>query len=565
LSINFLGLNSGFDSAALVQQLIQVETQSRIQPLQTKKRTLETERTFIGAVGTDIGNLRTKLNIDNLHDGTDTLFPRLVTSTDTDKEFFTVTADGSAVPQQFNIEIDQLATSTVRRSTASISAGITGATVLDDIATKGTVAIASGTVTINGVTQTLTVNTATDDVNDILSFFQSFGGVGATLNANGHIDLTGITSLGGAGDTSNLISALGFNNATISGANVSSLQNLDAMKASSNLNTIGVNGTNININGEDITFDPANDSINDLITRINSNVDTKVTASYDALNGKIVLTNDDTGALSLTVSSSDSNILTLFNITGGETLGDNAEFSVSTINGGATLVSNSNTVEGIVDGLTIQLSDVTTSAKTVTITQDKDSYRKNIEAVLKDTATLVKKLEAQKGSFARSFAQTIKNTISTYFSAATNTYKSGVELGITTTLDGDNKFSSYSIDEDTFEDALAADEASVHAVLYGKTGTVVDPMSDASSGILVQLRELLDAYSDPDVEANGILFAKEESLDTQISNVEDDIESRQASITAYEKRLKAQFTALDTVSAQLQSQQAALSAFTGAG
>ncbi len=563
MSINFLGLNSGFDSAALVQQLVQAETQSRIQPLQVKKNTLQTEKTFISGVSTDVGNLRTKLNIDDLLSGTDTLFPRSVSTTDSDKKFLEVTADGSAVPQKFTINIDHLATSTVRRSTASISAGITGATILNNIATKGAVAISSGTVTINGTTQTLTVDPAIDDVNDILTFLQSFAGVGASLNANGHIDLTGITSLGGAGDTGNLISALGFNNATISGGNVSSLQNLDAMKPSSKLNTIGINGTNLNINGEDITFDPANDNINDLMTRINSNVATKITASYDSLNGKIVLANDDTGAVSLTVSSSDSNIVSLFNLSGGQVLGDNAEFSISNINGGATLVSNSNRVVGLVDGLTIKLNKATTSPEAVTIGQDKDSYRKNIEAVLKDTSTLIKKLETQKSSFARSFAQSLKSTITTYFSNATNTYKSGVELGIKTTLDGDNKFSAYTLNATTFNAALGADEASVHAVLYGKTASVVDPVSDGSSGILVQLRALLDVYSDPKVATNGLLFSKGESVTTQISNTQDDINSRQATIAAYQKRLKAQFSALDTVSAQLQSQQAALSAFTG--
>ncbi len=546
-----------------MQQLVQAETQSRIQPLQVKKNTLQTEKTFISGVSTDVGNLRTKLNIDDLLSGTDTLFPRSVSTTDSDKKFLEVTADGSAVPQKFTINIDHLATSTVRRSTASISAGITGATILNNIATKGAVAISSGTVTINGTTQTLTVDPAIDDVNDILTFLQSFAGVGASLNANGHIDLTGITSLGGAGDTGNLISALGFNNATISGGNVSSLQNLDAMKPSSKLNTIGINGTNLNINGEDITFDPANDNINDLMTRINSNVATKITASYDSLNGKIVLANDDTGAVSLTVSSSDSNIVSLFNLSGGQVLGDNAEFSISNINGGATLVSNSNRVVGLVDGLTIKLNKATTSPEAVTIGQDKDSYRKNIEAVLKDTSTLIKKLETQKSSFARSFAQSLKSTITTYFSNATNTYKSGVELGIKTTLDGDNKFSAYTLNATTFNAALGADEASVHAVLYGKTASVVDPVSDGSSGILVQLRALLDVYSDPKVATNGLLFSKGESVTTQISNTQDDINSRQATIAAYQKRLKAQFSALDTVSAQLQSQQAALSAFTG--
>ncbi len=565
MAINFLGLNSGFDSGALVKQLVELEVQSRIQPLQTKLNTLKSDKTFFEAVDTDVRALKTLMNIDNLLDGSDTLFPRSVSSTDSDNEFITITADGTAAPQTFDIEVQQLATSTVRRSTANISAGITGATILDNIATKNAVEITDGTVTINGVTQTLAVDTAVDDVNDLITFFNSFAGVTASLNVNGHLDLTGLTSLGGAGDTSSLLNALGLDSAAITMGNASGLQNLDAMKPSSNLNTLGINGTNININGEDITFNPATDSITELITRINGNADTKVTAAYDSLNGQIVLTNDDTGAISLTLSSTDSNIITLFNLTAGETLGDNAEFTISTLNGGTTLISNSNTVEGLITGVTIDLEGLTSGPETITISQDKDAYREQIQDILDKTGAIVKKLEGKKDSFSRSFSQAIKSIISTYFSGATNSYKSAIEIGIAISLDGDNKFSGYTIDQDIFEDALDSDEGSLNALLFGQDGSSIDPLSDLSDGIFVQLRDLLDLYADPDVEANGILYSKEESLDTQITSTQDTMESRQASIDAYEKRLKAQYAALDTVSAQLQSQQSALSAFTGGG
>ncbi len=561
MSINFLGLNSNFDSGALVQQLIQIEVQARIRPLQTKKSNLESEKKYIGEVNTAVVDLRSKMDIDDLHDGTETLFPRAVTSTDTDNEYFEVTTEGTAVPQQFNITVAQLATSTVRKSSSDVSAGITGATILDNIAVKNNTAISSGTVTINGETRTLTVNTATDDVNDIISFLDGFTGVNASLNANGHIDLTGLTSLGGAGDTSTLLSSLGFDNARITATNASSLQNIDALKSGSLLSSIGINGTNLTINGESITFNPAVDTINTLVTRINSNIDTKITASYDALNGRIVFTNDDTGAVSLTVSSTDSNIITKLNLSAGETLGNNAEFTISTINGGTTLVSNSNTVEGIIEGVTIELKQATVGTETVTITQDKDAYRERVEDILGDISSLISKLEGNKDSFSRGFAQSIKNIMASYFSSATDTYRSGVELGIESTLDSENNFSSYTIDQETFDDALDSDEASVHAVLFGKSGTVISALSDASSGILVQIKELLDTYSDPDVTANGLIGSKEESIDTQISTAEDDIERRQESIDAYEKRLKAQYAALDSISTQLQSQQAALSAF----
>ncbi|MCE2928666.1 MAG: hypothetical protein LW817_03440 [Candidatus Caenarcaniphilales bacterium] len=36
-NVSFLGLNSNFDSAGLVEQLVNVETQAKVRPLQTKK------------------------------------------------------------------------------------------------------------------------------------------------------------------------------------------------------------------------------------------------------------------------------------------------------------------------------------------------------------------------------------------------------------------------------------------------------------------------------------------------------------------------------------------------
>lgn len=561
MSINFLGLNSGFDSGALVQQLVQVEVQNRIRPLETKQRNLEAEKDFISEISTEVAELRTAMGIDDLLDGTTTLLPRGVSSTDTDEEFLSVEADGSAAPQTFDLEINQLASNTKRTSTADVVAGITTATILDDVATKGAVTISTGTVTINGETQTFSLDTSTDDVADLVTFLDSFTGVSASYNANGHIDLTGVTSIGGAGDTSNLMSALGFNNAEISGGAVSSLQNLDALRPSDTLDTAGINGTTITINGEDITFDPSTTTINNLITTINSTPDTKVTASYDSLNGKFVLTNDDTGAISLTLSSSDSNIITQLNLSAGEVLGNNAEFTISTINGGTTLVSNDNEVTGIIDGVTLNLNKITSSAETISITRDKDAYRERIETILTSTSDLIKNLEAEGTSFATGFAQAIKNVITSYFSSATDTFKSGVEIGITSSLDADNNFSSYTIDQDTLEAAMDDDITAVHAVLFGSSGSSISPLSDGSDGIFVALQSLLDAYRDPDVPGEGILGDKSESVDTLIDNVEDDIESAQDSIDAFQARLQAQFSQLDVLTAELQNQQSALSGF----
>lgn len=559
MSVSFLGLNSSFDSAALVEQLVAIETQNKVRPLETKRSELESNRSFLNSVGSSISSLQDLLQIEAIGDGDESLFPKSITSSDDDNEFVTVTAEDTAVSQTFDVTVSQLATNTVKKSANSVSIGINGASVLNTASYKGGATLSSGTVTINGETQTYTVDPATDDVNSMLTFLSSFTGITATLEANGHIKLDGVTNLGSSGDTSNLISALGLNNAEIVGGEVTGIQNIDVPLGSAKLSALGINGTVLTVNGTDISFDPAADSINDLVSRINTTTNAKVDASYDALNGELVLTNEETGALSLTLSSADSNIVTQLALT-DETLGDNAEFTISTLNGGATLVSNDNSVSGLIAGVTLDLEKATTGPVTITIGDDKQAYKDKINEVLDEVNDLIQRLNNRGDSFSRGLSSQIKNQISTFFSGSTaDAFKSGIEIGIKSSLDGDNKFSGFTLDETIFDAALDSNPAAVSTVLYGKTGTVVNALDDGSSGIFVLLNDLLDGYVDPDVPSEGIISQVTDSISNQINATDDAIERQENSIESLETRLRRDFTQLDLLNAEAQRQQAAVS------
>jgi flagellar capping protein FliD len=771
LSVSFLGLNSSFDSAALVQQLVDLDTQNKIRPLENKKLTLQRERDYLSGMQSNISSLSSTLDISNIIKGNVELFPRSVTSTDTEKKYLDISTTDSAVPQSFSVSVSKLATNTVRKSASPLSIGVTGTSIMDSASYKngvklkaGTVTIngttldfsptsgtgtkiesaspaslgitglskldqltftsssslTGGTVTLNGETLTYTVDPALDDLDSMISFLNSFSGITASYN-DGHIDLSGLTSIGDSSDSSNLLPLVGLSGATISGGNASSsknldaprnsdtlasfgingtvitvngidinfdpatdtistlltsinsnsaadvtasynsstgemsivnktlgpnpltissldsniinsfdladttlgggddidtlltffsgfagvsanlvsgrielsgitsiggagdtsnliyglgldnssinaglargLQNIDAPKGSSKLSDLGINGTKLTINGTEISFDPNLDTVNDLIKSINTSPATKISAAFDALNGEIVFTNDDTGALSLTVGSSDSNIVNQLNLT-DEVLGDNAEFSISTLNAGATLTSNDNSVSGLIEGVTIELKDITSSPVNVVIGEDKAAYQDRLKGVLDQVNSIIKNLDANGSSFSRSLSQQIRSKITTYFSASTNdTYKSIISIGISSSLDGENKFAGYSIDSSTFEEALATDPSAVHSLLYGSpdADSVIDPMDDGSSGILVLLNDLLESYVDPDVPSNGILYQVSDSVSSQISRTDDSIERTQDSIDAMEKRLRAQFANLDVAMAEMQRQQSELS------
>jgi flagellar hook-associated protein 2 len=573
LSTSFLGLNSSFDSGALITQLINLETQSKITPLETKKTNLNTENTFLGNLSTQVGTLKTAINHKNIITGDATLSPKLITSTDSSNSFLKVTTTDDAVSQTFNVSVDQLATTTIRKSSAAIRNNLTTASAVTSANFKGGITLSNGTVTINGETRTYTQD-ADPTIGEIETFLQGFSGLSAaSYNATtGKFDLTfAVASLsnqfGSPGDASNLIAALGLDNVQINGVDTSysGIQNLEAAKKTSTLTSLGVTGTTITINGTAVTYAPATDTIKTLVDSINNTAAAKVNAAYDAINGEIILTNKSTGALSITVSSNGD--ISPLNITGAsaETLGENAEFTISTLNGGSTLVSNSNTVTGLLEGVTIELKKVTSAEtpanKTITIAEDSSGVKTKMDSILTNVNRIITTLTNRNDSFSRNFITRIKNVMTKVEDAATDPYTSLIDIGLKSQLDGNNKFTGYSFDSTKFSEKFADNPDAFYTILYGSddTESIYDTLSDGSDGIISQLQDLLDSYVDPNVSTNGLISQVQESIASQIKTVNDRIDRTQSSIDSYEARLRKQFSQLDISNTQLQQQQSAVS------
>ena len=125
--VNFLGLASNIDSKSLVSQLVDLETQNRINPLRTKKTALQREKTTLDTVATNVRDIKTALSYSTIKDGTKALAPKKVTTTDTNKEFLSVSTTDSAVAQNFNVYVDKLASNTIRKSNQAVKNDLTTA------------------------------------------------------------------------------------------------------------------------------------------------------------------------------------------------------------------------------------------------------------------------------------------------------------------------------------------------------------------------------------------------------------------------------------------------------
>jgi len=559
--VNFLGLASNIDSKSLVSQLVDLETQNRINPLRTKKTALQREKTTLDTVATNVRDIKTALSYSTIKDGTKALAPKKVTTTDTNKEFLSVSTTDSAVAQNFNVYVDKLASNTIRKSNQAVKNDLTTASPTSSANFKGGVTLSDGTVTINGETKTFT--STADDIAEIESFLNTFTGVTGTFNTtSGKFDLTGITSLGSAGDTSNMISALGLNNAQITGGNVSGIQNLEAVKSSATLSSIGITGTKITVNGTDISYSPSTDTIKSLVTKINNSSGAKVSASYDAINGELIMTNKNTGALSITVSS-DGDISALnLNNTGSETLGDNAEFRISNLNGGGTLVNNNNSISGLITGVTINLTKVSSNPININISEDSSAYKSSMDEIVTNINKLNTLLKNTDTTFAKNMSTRVRNIVSSVAGAnGVDNYTSLMEIGLKSNLDADGKFTGYSLDAALFNKAFADAPDDLNKILWGNSSdpkSIYPSLSNGNKGILVQLQELMDSYIDPSVPANGLINQVQDTLTKQMKNVDSRIERTQESIDSMESRLTKQFSQLDLISSKYQQQQSAL-------
>jgi flagellar hook-associated protein 2 len=289
-------------------------------------------------------------------------------------------------------------TTTSSGALGSPAADMTPATLLT--AAGMTTAPTAGNFTINGQTVAVLGGDSWADVQGKISTATG-GAVTLNLGVNS-VSLTSSSSiqLGAVGDTSNFLAATRLSTATqaITGYTVASNQLLGEAQANNPLTSAGLaipGGINaggaFQVNGVSISW--ANtDSINGILSRINASA-AGVTATYDPKLDKVNLTNSNTGAQNISLVDSTGNLLQALNLTGAtQTFGSAAEYT-TTQNGvaSATQYSNSNTVQGAVQGVNVTL--LGTGTTSISTTQDTTTAIANVNAFITQFNSMVDLLD----------------------------------------------------------------------------------------------------------------------------------------------------------------------------
>lgn len=563
-TITFTGLSSGIDTSEWVSALVSIK-QSAIDSLSSKATTLNTKKSTISGLESTYSTLLNSITtLTDANLSTTNMFNSTkATSSDTSK--ITATSSYGIQGQSYSIEVSQLATQTVAKSTSAISNTIDGSTVYSELPGAKT---GSLTFYVNNLKYSIDIG-ATDTLDDIGTKMEdAAGGSMSVSTSGGKFTIDGGSdkvSVGSTQDSSNLASTLALKvnvGGTIaeSSRSIYSFDTSAVLSGASCSSGIFTEGT-FKIGNAEFTID-GNTTMNSLITQINSNSDAGVSASYDALTGKFSLTSTDTGAFNINVENGTSNFLQMMGLTtaggaiatGSQTLGTNATLTINNI----PIESFSNTVTSEttgVKGLTLTLNAETEVDKPVTISvaQDTSSALSAVNSFVSEFNTVLTKTDSLTGTKGALNGENslvaLRNRLRTLVSEPypdNTTYKTLSSIGITTGKAGSSTSANtdqLQIDKDKFLAALAANPEEVKKLLVGDT-------TDGTSGVVGNLESVVEGSLDDDY---GYFATIEDSIASQVKTLNDRITRKTDLLVSYSEMLTSQFTAMEQAMSSLTS------------
>ncbi|MCL1050708.1 flagellar filament capping protein FliD [Shewanella abyssi] len=319
---------------------------------------------------------------------------------------------------------------------------------------------------------------------------------------------------------------------------------------------LGEGSLTFGVDGADFSIDVvAGDSLETVMQKINDAED-NVGVTATIINGdngpQLVMTSDKTGTDKLiTVTAADTD--------GGTGLVDT--FTMTELSAakdavlyvdGLKVTSSSNTVEDVITGVSITISDADLSKSTqLTVSADTASVEKSVEAFVESYNALMETVSNLSGydadtkkagvlqgdSMIRSIQSQLRGVLSSSFDSEDGATMLA-NIGVKTTQQG-----TLEIDDEILKTALENDMTQIK-----------DMFSAEDTGLAARLDGLVETY----VQTGGTIDSRDETLDNQILRITESREQLARKMGSYEARLLKQFNAMDLIVANLSAQSADL-------
>ncbi len=561
-SLALSGLASGMDWQSLVTQLANAERAPETQWKQDQTQ-INARNSAFGTIKTDLATLQT--SIQALQDPT--LFAsRTVQSSNS--LVATVAADSGANVGSFAFNITQMASAAQLNGTAGISTALSPSGNLSSL-TVGTAGFSSpitaGTFSVNGAQVTIAT---TDSLQQVFNNIASATNNAVTASYDSTTDKITLTSanpaqpiiLGSATDTSNFLQlAQLFNNGkgTVTSASTLGSVRLTAAMSSSDLATSisdgGAGQGQFTINGVAINYNAGADSIQDVLDRIN-NSSAGVSASFDAQANRFVLANKTTGDIGIGLQDVTGNFLAATGLASATLArGQNLLY---TVNGGAQLVSQSNTISPASSGITgLNVTALQAGTTTVTVGNDTNKISTAVQTFISSYNLTQSYISSQMGVTtaadgsvtaglltgdpdANGIASSLRSLgfAFGYASAGSSGVTTLADLGIQTNgQDNTIKMSDPTVLTNTLTNNLQA---------------VTSFFTDAKQGWAAQF----NTYLNNTIGDNGTLVTHQTTLTKQSTDIDTQIANLEKTITADSNHWTTEFQQMEQVQATVNQQ-----------
>ncbi len=593
--ITFTGLASGIDTASIVQKLMTLERRPQ--------DNLKNKVLYNSGLNDVYSTLNSRLSAlkDIVKDFDDIVNPffeqKKISTSDSAVLKATITGSYPAVGN-FSVDVTALATaamvngsgalytgadSTAQPAVTASASGVNGPSLVVDpsqslasqSANFATAPQASGSITINGKTivwdDSMSLNEIMGQINNahagVTASFdqgtQTFSLTSTEIGADAEI----ITSQ----SSGNLWETLQVTPGTTTGADAVVTDLTKAVgSVDAHLDTAVTSGT-FTINGVIFTVDAATDTLQTVLGRIN-NSSAGVNASYDTTTGRITLYQQETGSshqIVLGAAGDSSNFIFASKLSatnppvGGVADTYSGTDALVSLNGAAAQSYDSNTINGLVPGVSLSLKSLGESAVSVerdvdgmvdTVKDFVDQYNNVLtyingklnETKVENPSTVSDKLQ---GAFVGDslIMDTKSDLISMVTQAApglTSALKHLSQIGIDTTSDNYGKAGTLTLDETQLRAALESDPESVEALF-----------NDPTEGIMTKLKEKLGSMTDP---IYGSFTLEEKAITDNNSDINKRIGDMEERLTKREEQLKLEFANMESAVAQLNSMGSAL-------
>lgn len=567
-ALQLSGLASGIDWQSLITQLVAAERAPETQ-MQAQQATLGQENSAYQTIGTKLTALSNDITTI-----TDPNFFDSSTATSSNTSVANATASGGAAAGTYTFNITQLATdaamngATIAANPLSSSNDVSGLV----LANAGFAnPISAGTFTVNG--HVITIATS-DTLQSVFDQINTATGGAVTASYNSSTDEITLSSgspivLGSATDTSNFLQqAKLFNNGSGTVTSTSALGgvNLTGNLSSANLATPISDGGSGNgaftINGVTINYNASNDSISDILTRINNSA-AGVTATYDSVNNRFVLTDKTTGDVGISMQDVTGNFLAASGLSAG-TLQRGANLQYN-INGGGTLTNESNLIDSTSSGLTgLSVTALGVGSTTISVGTDTNKISTAITNFVNDYNAVQNYISSQtatstdsSGNFqpglltgdmdAEGMASQLRSIMEAAPSGLTGVIQTLNDMGIVS----NGKDNTLAI----------SDPTALNNALTTNLDAVKDLFTNATNGIATSMNKYLNDVNG----SSGLLATKEADFTKQSSGITDSINALEQKIASDQQQMTNEFVAMETAINTINTQKQFLTNAFGGG